>query len=143
MPDMPSLVLAPSAASCGQETPAIPFENDPRLAAAAKVFALALVAALSPWLARFGASLDRASAPASVLLSADEARAYCGGLAKSTWCDFDQRGVIPAPVRVGGRVFWRRADLDAWVERNCPGRVRFEESRSAAKQQADRHRKTP
>ena len=50
---------------------------------------------------------------------------YCGGLAKSTWCDFDTRGVIPEHVRVGGRVFWRRADLDLWAVKDCPGRGRF------------------
>ena len=90
----------------------------------------ATAAALSPWLARLESALNR---EAPILLSADEARAYCGGLAKSTWCDFDQRGVIPAAVRIGGRVFWRRADLDAWVDRSCPGRARFEEGQAALK----------
>gem|GEM_PF-1872096 len=104
--------------------------GDPRLAAFARAFADAVVSTLSPWLDRLGAALGRET---PVLLSADEARSYCGGLAKSIWCDFDQRGVIPSAVRVGGRVFWRRSDLDAWVDRSCPGRARFEESQAAQK----------
>ena len=103
--------------------------NDPRLAAIAHVFAAAMIAALSPWLTRMDTAMKR---EAPILLSVDEARAYCGGLAKSTWSDFDQRGVIPAPVRIGGRVFWRRTDLDAWVAHNCPGRARFEECQAVA-----------
>ena len=113
--------------------------NDPRIAAVANIIAVAMVAALAPWLTRFHSALSR---DAPILLSADEARLYCGGLAKSTWSDFDQRGVIPAHIHIGGRVFWRRADLDAWVDRNCPGRGRFEAYLDAMKQQAARQRKT-
>ena len=119
-----------------------PASGDPRLAAFVQALASALVAALSPWLAKAQAALNRLGNPPAVLLSADDARAYCGGLAKSTWCDFDQRGVIPAPVRIGGRVLWRRADLDAWVERSCPGRARFEESMAAQKPSAPRGKHT-
>jgi len=103
--------------------------NDPRIVAIANIIATAMVAALAPWLTRFNAVRSR---EAPILLSVDEARAYCGGLPKSTWTDFNVRGVIPASVRIGGRVFWRRIDLDAWVEQRCPGRIRFEESQAAA-----------
>ena len=99
--------------------------DDPRVSALARAFAVAVAEALSPWLARLQSALTRET---PTLLSADEARLYCGGLAKSTWSDFDARGVIPAHVHIGGRVFWRRADLDAWVEQKCPGRARFEEA---------------
>lgn len=108
---------------------------DPILAELAQAVAAALVAQLAPWLNRIAADLGRVApatatppvvAPPPILLSADDARAYCGGLAKSTWSDFDTRGVIPAPVRVGGRVFWRRADLDLWTAKDCPGRGRFD-----------------
>ena len=96
--------------------------NDPRIAAIASVFANAMIAALSPWLARLNAPTNH---EIPTLLSVDQARAYCGGMPKSTWSDFNSRGVIPAAVRIGGRVFWRRVDLDAWVEQKCPGRIRF------------------
>jgi len=107
--------------------------------AAARAFAAAVVEALSPWLTRLESALSR---EAPILLSVDEARAYCGGLGKSTWSDFDTRGVIPAAVRIGGRVFWRRIDLDAWVDHKCPGRARFEAYLDAMKQQAAKQRKT-
>lgn len=112
---------------------------DPIIADLAQAVAAALVARLAPWLDRIAevmADLARANRtanahagdpvePPPILLSADAARAYCGGLAKSTWSDFDARGVIPSPVRAGGRVLWRRADLDLWAAKECPGRGRF------------------
>jgi prophage regulatory protein len=30
------------------------------------------------------------------------------------------RGAMPAPVRLGAAVRWRRADLDRWLEAGCP-----------------------
>jgi predicted DNA-binding transcriptional regulator AlpA len=135
IPAMTDFLLAPLVpVPAGPALDADP-ADDPRLASVARAFAAAVVSALSPWLARLEAAFGRET---PVLLSADEARAYCGGLAKSTWSDFDQRGVIPAAVRVGGRVFWRRADLDAWVDRSCPGRARFEEGQATAKQSSIR-----
>ena len=134
-------ILAPAPA--GPPHDADPASVDPRLAAFVQAFASALVGALSPWLAKAQAALNRLGNPSAALLSADDARAHCGGLAKSTWCDFDQRGVIPAAVRIGGRVFWRRADLDAWVERSCPGRARFEESMAVQKPSTTRGKHRP
>jgi excisionase family DNA binding protein len=32
-------------------------------------------------------------------------------------------GEMPAPVRLGGRVLWRRAELLAWLEVGCPSRL--------------------
>lgn len=29
-------------------------------------------------------------------------------------------GKLPEPVRVGGSVRWREADIDAWIEAGCP-----------------------
>lgn len=133
-----------------------PGPTDPIIAELAQAVAAALVARLRPWLDQISAGLARlipvmapapaaagpniGGAPPAILLSADDARAYCGGLAKSTWSDFDQRGVIPAAVRVGGRVFWRRADLDLWAAKDCPGRGRFaavlETERAPARSQA-------
>jgi excisionase family DNA binding protein len=30
------------------------------------------------------------------------------------------RGAMPAPVRLGALIRWRRADLDRWIEEGCP-----------------------
>ena len=114
--------------------PREPGPADPIIHELAQAVADALAARLGPWLERIAADFARLMAPQplpagagppTILLSADEARSYCGGLAKSTWSDFDQRGVIPSAVRVGGRVFWRRFDLDLWAAKDCPGRGRF------------------
>jgi len=68
--------------------------------------------------------------PPPLLLSVDDARLFCGGVAAPTWIAWSARGLVPAPIRVGvgrGRVFWRKADLEVWVEAGCPPRTRFEE----------------
>jgi predicted DNA-binding transcriptional regulator AlpA len=31
-------------------------------------------------------------------------------------------GRIPAPVRIGRRTLWRRAELEAWILAGCPAR---------------------
>lgn len=33
---------------------------------------------------------------------------------------------LPAPVRLGGSVCWRVADVELWVELGCPDRATFE-----------------
>ncbi len=35
-------------------------------------------------------------------------------------------GQLPAPVRLGGRWRWRRAEICAWIEAGCPDRVKWE-----------------
>ncbi len=32
-------------------------------------------------------------------------------------------GDLPAPVRLGGRLAWGRAELASWVRHGCPGRT--------------------
>lgn len=62
----------------------------------------------------------------SLLVSEKTARALCGGVAKSTWDKWDSGDIIPAPVRIGGRVFWERLDLQNWLDWGRPGREKFE-----------------
>lgn len=84
---------------------------------------------LAPQLDAIAERLDRLAAPpteAPALLSANAARAHCGGVAASTWADHNASGAIPAPVHIGKRVFWRRADLDLWIAEGCPGRAKFD-----------------
>ena len=67
------------------------------------------------------------------LLSADAARRFCGGMSKSSWYKNKLLGLIPTPVYVGGRVYWRRSDLMAWIEEGRPGCVVFEERKELRK----------
>lgn len=44
------------------------------------------------------------------------------GLSVRTVRRMDSAGKLPAPVRVGGSVRWRKADVAAWVTAGCPSR---------------------
>jgi predicted DNA-binding transcriptional regulator AlpA len=35
-------------------------------------------------------------------------------------------GMLPAPVRLGRAVRWRRSDIEAWILMGCPSRSEFE-----------------
>ena len=41
----------------------------------------------------------------------------------------DCSGKLPRPVKIGGAVRWRRAEVEAWVEAGCPDRQRWEAMR--------------
>jgi excisionase family DNA binding protein len=59
-----------------------------------------------------------------LLLSQSEAWAYLG-LARSSWYRLRAAGKLPAPVSVYGTgPRWRRADLDAWVAKLKPARMK-------------------
>ena len=62
---------------------------------------------------------------ASPLLNARMAAALCG-LGLSTWWRYLSSGKVPAPVRIGGSVRWRRDELYAWMEADCPPREKWE-----------------
>lgn len=38
-------------------------------------------------------------------------------------------GKLPRPVRIGGAVRWKLADIDRWQELSCPDRKEFEARR--------------
>jgi predicted DNA-binding transcriptional regulator AlpA len=66
------------------------------------------------------ATTDPIPPPEPLLLAARQAAALCG-VSLATWHRLRSAGRIgPAPVRLGGRVLWRRAELAAWIEANCP-----------------------
>lgn len=48
----------------------------------------------------------------------DEAARYVGMKTASLYC-YRSRGIGPRSLKVGGRVLYRRADLDEWVERHA------------------------
>jgi len=65
--------------------------------------------------------------PPRELLSAPQA-AEMAGVGKRSWCRFVSSGKAPQPVRLGGAVRWRRAELAKWIADGCP-QVRKETSR--------------
>jgi predicted DNA-binding transcriptional regulator AlpA len=40
-------------------------------------------------------------------------------------------GIIPSPVKIGGRQMWRRVEIDAWLDAGCPSRDEWEARRTA------------
>src|SRR2546423_206788 len=42
-------------------------------------------------------------------------------------------GLMPGPVRCGGAVRWRVAEIRAWVEAGCPDRDRWESLKAAGR----------
>jgi excisionase family DNA binding protein len=69
--------------------------------------------------------------PERLLYSAGDA-AKVLSLSRSALYDGVSAGRIPAPVRIGGRVLWRRAELAAWVADGCPPMARWTFSKVSA-----------
>ena len=44
---------------------------------------------------------------------------------------WDAAGVLPRPIRIGGRVFWRRAEIFSWIDAGAPDRATWESRRAA------------
>ena len=57
-----------------------------------------------------------------ILLSTAKAAALIG-VAKRTWYKWDQLGSVPKPVRINMKLFWRRDELLAWIDADCPKRA--------------------
>jgi len=62
-----------------------------------------------------------APALAPLLLTARQSAALCG-VSKATWDRLNAASKVPAPVRLGGRVLWRRTELEAWTAAGCADR---------------------
>lgn len=76
-----------------------------------------------------------------LLLRASEAAALAGG-SRSWWDSLVIRGLAPRPIRVGsgrrgGQPFWRRTDIELWIELDCPDAKTFE----AIKESREKKRK--
>ncbi|MDR1612255.1 MAG: helix-turn-helix domain-containing protein [Planctomycetota bacterium] len=69
--------------------------------------------------------LDHPDPAITILISAPEAASLCN-LGLSTWWRFLSEGKIPAPIRIGGAVRWRRKELYGWMEAGCPSREKWE-----------------
>lgn len=64
------------------------------------------------------------------LLSVKSVARMLGKSERFVW-GLHARGVIPAPVRLGRSVNWRREDIDLWIQLGCPSREEFERVRKA------------
>lgn len=58
--------------------------------------------------------LVAASQPRPALMDVDEV-ARDLGIGVRTLQRLKQLGQVPAPIKVGGQVRWRRADVEAWI----------------------------
>ena len=54
-----------------------------------------------------------------VLLTVEELSSLLGISIRTIWRR-ESTGDIPVPVRIGGLVRWRRAEIDNWIEAGCP-----------------------
>ena len=72
------------------------------------------------------ATQSRDSKPAEpLLLKGDDAAAMLG-VSKAHFYRMHNAGRIPLPVRLGGAVRWRRAELLAWIDTGMPNRQRWQ-----------------
>jgi len=67
----------------------------------------------------------RGPAPEPLLLRARDAAALCR-VSLATWWRWDALARMPAPVRFGKTVRWRRPELESWISRGCPDRRTWE-----------------
>ncbi len=65
------------------------------------------------------------SKPLGLLIDVREAAELLGIGTRTVW-RLHSGGRIPAPIRLGGAVRWRRAELLAFVEAGCPTREKWE-----------------
>lgn len=72
------------------------------------------------------------------LLVDTEQAARAVGISSASWYRLRSGGKTPAPVKLGGRVLYRLADLRSWVAMGCPPRKEFETRRAADQARAAR-----
>src|SRR5438105_15014576 len=60
-----------------------------------------------------------------LLLTAGQAAAACN-VSPATWHRWAAAGRVPAPLRIGATVRWRRAELEAWTAAGAPDRRTWE-----------------
>jgi excisionase family DNA binding protein len=47
------------------------------------------------------------------------------GVSVRTIHTWDAAGRLPAPIRIGGSVSWRRDEIDDWLHAGCPSRAEW------------------
>lgn len=66
-----------------------------------------------------------ASTEAALLVGRIEAARLCA-VSPASWDRLTAAGKTPRPLKLGGRVVWRRTDLEAWIAHGCPNRKTFD-----------------
>jgi predicted DNA-binding transcriptional regulator AlpA len=56
-----------------------------------------------------------------LLLRASQAAQLCG-ISERTWRTWDHAGRIPSGITIAKSKYWRRRELEAWVQAGCPDR---------------------
>ena len=54
------------------------------------------------------------------------------GLSERTLWRLNDSGKLPAPLRIGHSVRWRKSDILQWIEMGTPDRVTFEAQKGVA-----------
>jgi len=54
-----------------------------------------------------------------LLLTAKDIAALCGVSVRTVW-EWRAAGRLPAPIRLGRLIRWRRKDIEDWIEAGCP-----------------------
>src|SRR4051812_31953930 len=87
------------------------------------------VAALAAALLRV-AALAEGGGIVPEALSPSDAAVLCG-VSKSSWFDWDSRGLVPKPIELGDRGCrrWLRRELIAWLTAGAPSRVVWQQVR--------------
>jgi predicted DNA-binding transcriptional regulator AlpA len=60
----------------------------------------------------------------SLLLGREDAARLCG-VSVTSWDRLKAGALNPQPIKLGGRVLWKRSDLEEWVRLGCPDRKTF------------------
>lgn len=69
--------------------------------------------------------MESSKAAQSLLLRADES-AELLGISKAHFYRMQNAGKVPLPVRLGGSVRWRKAELESWIAAGMPNRSRWQ-----------------
>jgi predicted DNA-binding transcriptional regulator AlpA len=77
---------------------------------------------------------DSSKPPA--LLIPDTAAAALAGVSRATWHRLRAAGKIPAPVKLGRKVLWRRAEIESWIVASCPDLETWNAIQAAASRRA-------
>jgi predicted DNA-binding transcriptional regulator AlpA len=76
--------------------------------------------------------LKKSNMNEQILLSSTQS-ARLTGVTLRTWYSWDALGKIPKPIRIGKKLFWKRDELFAWIDANCPKRENWNYAQSVSK----------
>ena len=68
--------------------------------------------------------------PGPLAVDARGAARLCS-LGERTWRRHNAAGLVPRPVRLGGRLLWIVAEVQQWLAAGCPSRVEWERRNAA------------